>query len=1799
MNFKGQKPLHIRLYNNVIELALAHREQVRFWTLVRGFGGPKSHHSFPVGLLYRAHVTQSGLYRQRDHKPIPGGLVCRNIFGRPYSHARRSQLGYIELGLPVAQSWLLRDSSLAYYGVFTGCSRLCLTRLVYAESFIAHYDTTYHPPDLPYFGSQWTFTPWHVDLIQPEGLGQTFGSSSKVEKLHGWKKILDRHHAWLVSANDGTYYNMHDSAPIHLDHQPAMWNSLSWVDTQRALPGGWPSRAQNPQPNPTSHLLSGSDVDSCTNITFRKSGFGLDAARLKPYNFASCNVVFQSLALEKPKAKLWRRRYVGLYRKTPLQPLQDDTSELTRSDFFETMHFRFGLEHAMYNVKALPFEPTSRVFEPAQGDLGYVASDLEQVQSGFQPVKNHTTAHVETSTVWPEVSNPKKKHVGTFIPPGTEERFWFGLESDTSEFDLGPNTGISPVEETFGPTSALLRPERKSFTPFSPGLAGGKGPAALSRKGATDTNGVSSDPKHFKGVLYVFKRMENKAKMHTLHFVWDKKIKPPVTYFWTNSDLPYKYIRTVGRLPMYEGYHLGVVKSIPKGYPESGTLERALNFQHGWISSEAKAEALVLDLEKSPYKGVNHGKKLPRWKRKKGVANLKAHTYDLPSWYDVSEAWFNGPEDDVNGVDSEGFFSLEEQLQRQFDLPPVANASKETVHAFNTPLRPFDWKLRPREDREDRRIQRDQVQLRKSQSLQLLTTGCNGLPYLWPHVGFSLSVSGGQAGTPVYGMQRVQRYTWHKGCNAFFQSGVHFEHEFVPKFETQTGAFMPTHVQPCRWMCLHGLCKTPKLKPQDLKHSGPYYGSNPVLKLFFQNQAQIQNQKSLWRQTYLEQSKWVETFPPMSWSRGNLAELPSEKPIWRASSKRDKQSKLNPTRWKSTKTVKAETVSRLKPRTLRLPSERPYFSRHGRLWAAFSKRGKLLQRYGQPRYRFTGWPWGVGFEPGTFWTERPMLWRYDPLRFRGAYHACYGVKRQKLDASLFGFGTLQGLFRSWFLASHEVQRLRCKLKSCFKTKVAFGRLACFRGDILTLGAFEFQRLALNVSKHARLYVHVTQRQASFPADLLPSARGTFQLWLRQTVWTSGPDYKWIRNWNQIQTHGRSRSLRLKTQRVSLNNLFNAFIHSRPGLVRNRHAVVHNNWIHLLRSRYDAFRKYMLPYTLERTDASLGGPNFALVNYVDRGMTNKTSQCGAGALALGLQSFNLTLPGLHGWKKVSDYEKGSRYFQGQLAPGHINVTPLWTSVDRADDRTYNVQVGDFKVYVSEKSKVGPPWELSLSDTESGSNVEKVKRLQNRVPYTWNSARRPWRRKPRYADFFSGGKIQRHRGRRLHRRYMRKLQKRRVKFLRRYKLLKRLSPNNVGWMVLHRLPVLPADCRPVFQLDNVLATTDLTRLYSNLVYYNQIPLSHNETLMKIFQTFYFQRHMGFPVVNSTYMYRAHEQMKHLFGFQLQNAMDALIDTSKRADFDTYPTLGLFKHPNRDQLYKSLTDRLKGKTGRFRFNLLGKRVDYSARSVIVVGPTLKVHQCGLPKPMAFKLFYYHVFRKLLLLGLASGTTEAKRHISEASPAACTVLESVLDDVPVLLNRAPTLHRLGFQSFQARLVRGRAILLHPLVCTGFNADFDGDQMGVHVPLSPLAKAEAQRLMTSAYQILGPAHGEPMLVPSQDMVLGCYVSSHVDRRRRAEMWKRHMYHVKSFSSVESVVHAYDAGLVDLHSPILLRVAKFESDVRQSAMEVQIETSGQIKMYFKTCVYTWGDPTLAPINHIFTTVGRVLINADLWEPEAF
>jgi DNA-directed RNA polymerase subunit beta' len=401
--------------------------------------------------------------------------------------------------------------------------------------------------------------------------------------------------------------------------------------------------------------------------------------------------------------------------------------------------------------------------------------------------------------------------------------------------------------------------------------------------------------------------------------------------------------------------------------------------------------------------------------------------------------------------------------------------------------------------------------------------------------------------------------------------------------------------------------------------------------------------------------------------------------------------------------------------------------------------------------------------------------------------------------------------------------------------------------------------------------------------------------------------------------------------------------------------------------------------------------------------------------------------------------------------------------------------------------------------------------------------------------------------------------------RAKLIKRLrvidnfiaTGSRPEWMILSYIPVIPPDLRPMVQLDGGrFATSDLNDLYRRVI-------NRNNRLARLQE-----------ILAPEIIVRNEKRM-------LQEAVDALIDNGRR---------GRTVVGANNRALKSLSDIIEGKQGRFRQNLLGKRVDYSGRSVIVVGPKLKIHQCGLPREMAIELFQPFVIHRLIKNNLVNNIKAAKKLIQRGDPTVWDVLEEVIAGHPVMLNRAPTLHRLGIQAFEPIIVEGRAIQLHPLVCPAFNADFDGDQMAVHVPLSLESQAEARLLMLASNNILSPATGSPIVAPSQDMVLGCYylTARNPDLAENPDRY---------FANMEDVIRAYDRAELNIHSFIWVRYDGLaESDDNEKEPLETIENGdGSITRRYKYRRIRETSTGELLSQYIFTTPGRIIYNKTIQE----
>jgi len=389
------------------------------------------------------------------------------------------------------------------------------------------------------------------------------------------------------------------------------------------------------------------------------------------------------------------------------------------------------------------------------------------------------------------------------------------------------------------------------------------------------------------------------------------------------------------------------------------------------------------------------------------------------------------------------------------------------------------------------------------------------------------------------------------------------------------------------------------------------------------------------------------------------------------------------------------------------------------------------------------------------------------------------------------------------------------------------------------------------------------------------------------------------------------------------------------------------------------------------------------------------------------------------------------------------------------------------------------------------------------------------------------------------------------IKRIRILENLvgTGSSPAWMILTILPVIPPALRPMIQLEGGrFATSDLNELYRRII-------TRNNRLLRLLE------------IDAPQLIIRNE--KRL----LQEAVDTLIDNGKRGKI----ALSANNRP-----LKSLSDIIKGKHGRFRQNLLGKRVDYSGRSVIVVGPSLKLNQCGLPYEMAIELFQPFIIRELINQGLASNMKIAKNLIQQNESIIDPVLEKVLKSHPIFLNRAPTLHRLGIQAFEPILVQGRAIKLHPLVCSAFNADFDGDQMAVHIPLSLEAQAECYMLMLAPYNFLSPANGEPIIMPSQDMVLGCYYLT--ANNIKGLLGSNHY-----FSNLNEVMLAYDQNKLEIHSTIWIRMNENESFSSNLLKTFELNDTTIIEYYQDRQIRKTRDGDIIT-QYLQTTTGRAILN---------
>jgi DNA-directed RNA polymerase subunit beta' len=407
-----------------------------------------------------------------------------------------------------------------------------------------------------------------------------------------------------------------------------------------------------------------------------------------------------------------------------------------------------------------------------------------------------------------------------------------------------------------------------------------------------------------------------------------------------------------------------------------------------------------------------------------------------------------------------------------------------------------------------------------------------------------------------------------------------------------------------------------------------------------------------------------------------------------------------------------------------------------------------------------------------------------------------------------------------------------------------------------------------------------------------------------------------------------------------------------------------------------------------------------------------------------------------------------------------------------------------------------------------------------------------------------------------RWFRKWEQKRIykirqKSIKRIRIMENLlgTGSSPAWMIISILPVIPPTLRPMIQLEGGrFATSDLNELYRRII-------TRNNRLLRLLE------------IDAPQLIIRNE--KRL----LQEAVDTLIDNGKR---------GTIALSSNNRPLKSLSEIIKGKHGRFRQNLLGKRVDYSGRSVIVVGPSLKLNQCGLPYEMAMELFQPFIIRELINEGLASNITIAKSLIQQNESIIDSVLEKIIKNHPIFLNRAPTLHRLGIQAFEPVLVKGRAIKLHPLVCSAFNADFDGDQMAVHIPLSLQAQAECYMLMFAPYNFLSPANGDPIIIPSQDMVLGCYYLTLTNVK--GLLGSNHY-----FANLDDVSLAYHQNQIEIHSSIWVRILEKNPIMNKLIKTIELPDQTILEYYENEQIRKTKDGEII-VQYLQMTTGRAILN---------
>ena len=635
----------------------------------------------------------------------------------------------------------------------------------------------------------------------------------------------------------------------------------------------------------------------------------------------------------------------------------------------------------------------------------------------------------------------------------------------------------------------------------------------------------------------------------------------------------------------------------------------------------------------------------------------------------------------------------------------------------------------------------------------------------------------------------------------------------------------------------------------------------------------------------------------------------------------------------------------------------------------------------------------------------------------------------------------------------------------------------------------------------------------------------------------------IPKWRHLyQPNYDSHKHNLKTHHDKLQSGLPHHLKLNTAYISHSHSITPPLFVFQTEAAYVTFQSFFSPLALMQDRLN--------VNYLERSLTFPTSTTSTSVIKLQLDHYG---------RYAADFQHFTRCIRQ-----HIDFIGKIIDHDRGLRKRWDpVEPFDFD---EPKERDGVRRDASVSA------LLKVKNLSRNT-------------EPKLVDTIIRMTILKHR-------YIRRLKKQQRALIRQLKFSSPYvnSPVNPSWMALTILPVCPPDLRPMVALDDQqVAVSDLNKFYQEILFRNRRQMrAYKQRSGSISETFTLNTHALRPGYD--YYYNRVNNTPYLRFLQraMQESVDNLMENGKAG---AKPLTAANDRP-----LKSLSDSLKGKKGRFRQNLLGKRVDYSGRSVIVVGPELKLHQCGLPEEMALVLFQNHLLRVLLDLHKEDSIASVKKMIQEKRPHVLRILEKIMESRPVLLNRAPTLHRLGIQAFQSKLVSGRAILLHPLVCSAFNADFDGDQMAVHIPLSPKSSAEAWALMWSLNHLRSIATGDAQLLPSQDMVLGCYYLTSWDSLTRWKQLKQHCVSFDpTFNDLKQVEQSYVLQKRSLHSVIWLKAQPpFEFLHSQPCFELQIHCSGLTTyLYPDYKQHQSNQSNQSQCVFIKTTVGRTLAHQSL------